>query len=95
LSGTASAAEVPSAVPQAAVSVSSYPSVCIFGKAHKHGKGCRGGSLVKPERATKCGKGAVVGGLAGAGFGGSFGPEFAPTGTYLGAAAGCVWKNVS
>jgi len=66
-------------------------SFCPLGKAHKHGKGCRGGSiknLVKPT--TKCVEGAAGGAATGAGLATLAGPEAAPTGAWIGAGGGCL-----
>ena len=92
--GTASASPTVSApLTLAATSTTlqgAHPSFCPFGKAHKHGKGCRGGSLVKGKNG-KCLKGAAIG-AAVTGFGGfiATGGTGAAQGALLGAIGGCA-----
>lgn len=65
-----------------------HSEFCPFGKAHKHGKGCRGGSLTKgkPRKCVLHGGLGAIGGFAA----GSPGGITAPQGAVLGAATGCA-----
>lgn len=64
-----------------------HPSFCVLGKAHKKGKGCRGGSVakkVKPEL-EECVKNGSLGYEIGSAFG--------TPGKVAGAAVGCAYKS--
>lgn len=95
---TAGAEEIPATAPitlATSASALSAPNglhseFCPFGKAHKHGKGCRGGSLTK-GKARKCAAGGAIGAMVGgaAAAGGTAGMG-TTQGAILGAAGGCA-----
>lgn len=95
---TASAEEIPTTAPITLVtSTSAWPAsnglhseFCPFGKARKHGKGCRGGSLTK-GKPRKCATGGAIGAIAGGGAAAAGTGGFGTTqGAILGAASGCA-----